>query len=436
MTVLPKLDHNDSLWPARHMRRPGTMARHHAVGDFVLWPHVGRVQAAGGGADACLKEHSGKGRARGTASAGESGASGPPQKVNGIDRRGGVFPTLLFTKRRPPPTAALCARPPSLPCRPCVTMSFPYHQYVDYSNPATPRVYAWEVASSTSTSEHDAALKMPPQDPQQQLQPQQISPSQLQPQQISPSQLQLHQLPLPLPQAQHPPRHTSPQELRSQHQQPAQYAPQQPQPQQQQRAPAPQTIHVPPPPAAGQPQYRFETITEQDFVSATAPRRRGASKPPLHVDTARPASSASAPAGSPSALSSAGAGPLRVPHARAHAQAAHPYRGARPQSRAASGSGSGAGVGQAQHGAVRSRRVSEMHASSPGAQTPLGAAAATTSAGGVVPPAVGTAMAVSCPAADSWRESLLGLSGASETRTPGAGGRCVLTCGPCPLPVS
>ena len=268
-----------------------------------------------------------------------------------------------------------------------------YHQYVDYSNPATPRVYAssWEVASATS--DQDPTLQLPPQqqqDPQQQ-------------QQISPSQLQLQQL--PPPQLQQP---STPQELVHQlHHQPPH----------QQYTPHPQTIHVAP--TVAQPQYRFETITEEDFAhvhaSATgerpgSSRRRGASKPPsLHVDTSRP-SSTSAAVASPSALSSAGGGtgPLRVPHSsRTHVQSAHPYR--RPQSRAASGSGSGsaaAGVASAQ-APVRSRRVSELQ-SAQTLETSVGGA----HAGSAAPlPTVGTAMAVSCPASTSWREGLLGLAG-------------------------
>ena len=281
-----------------------------------------------------------------------------------------------------------------------MTMSFQYHQYVDYSNPATPRVYAssWEVASATS--DQDPTLQLPP---QQQQEPQQQ-------QQISPSQLQLQQLPPPLPL---PPQHqqpSTPQELvhQLQHQPPSTHH---------QYTPHPQTIHVAP--SVAQPQYRFETITEQDFAHTHASasgerpgssRRRGASKPPsLHVDTSR-ASSTSAAVASPSALSSAGGGtgPLRVPHlSRTHVQSAHPYR--RPQSRAASGSGAGsaaAGVASAQ-APVRSRRVSELQ-SAQTLETSVGGAHA---GSGAPLPTVGTAMAVSCPASTSWREGLLGLSG-------------------------
>ena len=364
----------------------------------------------------------------------ESGASGPPQKEKGIEGwTRASAPSSLFTRRRRRPLARrdraeqprdVCARPPLscplfavLACR-VFAMSFPYHQYVDYSNPATPRVYAWEVTSSTSASEHDPSLQMPPQDVQQ--------PQQQQVQNISPSQLQLQQLP--------PPRQTSPQELQHQHQQHQQqqipYATQlQPQPQPQHQHP--QTIHVPPTAPAGQATYRFETITEEDFVHPSAPRRRGASRPPLHVDTSRAASSSSgAAAGSPSALSAGvgastgtGTGPLRLPHARGHAQSAHPYR--RPHSRAAGGSGVGAGSssapsgsGSGQQGGVRaSRRVSEPHMTRE-TRTPPGSA---TLVGGIVPPAVGTAQAVSCPAQDSWREGLLGLSRTGQLRTSSAG---------------
>ncbi len=277
----------------------------------------------------------------------------------------------------------------------CVTMSFPYHQYVDYSNPATPRVYAWEAASATS--DQDTAHQLPPQqDPQQSAQPP--------PQQISPSQLQLHQLPL------QPQQPSTPQELVHQlHHQPP------PPPTRQQYTPHPQTIHVAP--SVAQPQYRFETLTEGDFAHASATgerpgssRRRGASKPPsLHVDTSR-ASSASATAAvaspGPSALSSAGGGtgPLRVPHTRAHVQSAHPYR--RPQSQGASGSGTSSVVAPASGAAqapVRSRRVSELQ-SAQTLETSVGGA------GTAALPTVGTAMAVSCPASSSWREGLLGLS--------------------------
>ncbi|RPD56994.1 hypothetical protein L227DRAFT_594959 [Lentinus tigrinus ALCF2SS1-6] len=257
-------------------------------------------------------------------------------------------------------------------------MSFPYPQYVDYSNPATPSVYAWEVASATS--DQDPTLQLPPQDSQ----PQRPQPQQQQ-QQISPSQLQLHQLPLPLPpQLQQLP---TPQEH--------------PPPTRQHYTPHPQTIQVAP--SVAQPHYRFETLTEEDYAHASATgerpgssRRRGASKPPsLHVDTSRASSaSATAAVASPGALSSAGGGtgPLRVPPSRAH-------------SRAASGSGvssAAAGVASAQ-APVRSRRVSELQS----AQT------LETSVGGTrtgVLPTVGTAMAVSCPASSSWREGLLGLS--------------------------
>ncbi|KAI0747040.1 hypothetical protein C8Q80DRAFT_1271850 [Daedaleopsis nitida] len=220
-------------------------------------------------------------------------------------------------------------------------MSFPYHQYVDYSNPTTPRVYNWEVASTKS--DQDTALQLQ-QDPQQSVQ---------QPQQISPSQLQLQQLPPPLlPAHQHHSASGSPQEHIHQLQQLQQPQPQlQPQQLQQQHqfTPHHQTIQVAP--VQAQPQYRFETVTEEDFIHASATgerpgssRRRGASKPPLHVDTSRASSSSAAAAASPgpSGAHSAG-GPLRVPHSRAHVQSAHPYR--RPQSRAASGSGSGASSG-------------------------------------------------------------------------------------------
>ncbi|KAI1797980.1 hypothetical protein LXA43DRAFT_1088132 [Ganoderma leucocontextum] len=308
-------------------------------------------------------------------------------------------------------------------------MSFPYHQYVEYSNPATPRVYAWEVASATS--EQDPSLQL---QQQQQQQPQEPQP---QPQQISPSQLQLQQLPPPL--LQHT-QSSTPQEHQVQQQQLHQQPQPQPQHQHQQHqqyAPH-QTIHVQPPARTPQqPQYRFETVTEEDFVQAsvTGERpgsgssrggsgRRGASKPPpLHVDTSRRASSSSA-AGSPGPATAAGPGTGgRVPPARTHAHvqslSAHPYR--RPQSRAASG-GSGAGAGVAgpsgqQHAPapVRSRHVSELQS----AQTSVGGVSASHTGGAL--PTVGTPMGVSCPASSTWREGLLGLSTAQQQATTGTG---------------
>ncbi|TBU31426.1 hypothetical protein BD311DRAFT_656835 [Dichomitus squalens] len=281
-------------------------------------------------------------------------------------------------------------------------MSFPYHQYVDYSNPATPRVYAWEVASATSDQDPTLQLQQP-QDPQAQAH----TPLQQPQQQISPSQLQLHQLPPPLLQHAQP---STPQEHQVQQQQQQQ--------QQRQQYPTHRTIHVQPPPPTTH-QYRFETVTEEDFMQASASGerpgsgssrsgsgRRGASKPPLHVDTSRRASSSAA--ASPGAPSASGTG--RVPHARTHVQSAHPYR--RPQSRAASGgagSGAGASTGAAsssgqQHAAVRSRRVSELQS----AQTSVGGVSASHTGGAL--PTVGTPLGVSCPAASSWREGLLGLS--------------------------
>ncbi|KAH9887213.1 hypothetical protein C8Q73DRAFT_657097 [Cubamyces lactineus] len=280
-------------------------------------------------------------------------------------------------------------------------MSFPYHQYVDYSNPATPRVYSWDV----TPTEQDA-MHIPQQDPATIQQHQQ---HQQQQERVSPSQLQLQQLPPPPP----PPLTTQEIQQHQQHQQvQIQQAQQHQQHQQAQYTPHPQTISLQPP--SSQPQYRFDNITEEHFIQANATaearpsssssstRRRGASKPPLHVDTSRGASVAS-----PGALSSAGAGvgPLRAPRTRAQTQSAHPYRC--PQSRAASGSSTASGPGHAAESAsVRTRRVSEMQH---------------TSAGGAMP-AVGTAMAVSCPASDTWKEGLLGLS---EEAGGQAGTRCV-----------
>ena len=201
-----------------------------------------------------------------------------------------------------------------------------------------------------------------------------------------------------------------------------------------------------------QPTYRFETITEEDFVQAsvTGERpgsgsssrggggRRGASKPPpqLHVDTSRRASSSAA--ASPGPASAPGTGG-RVPHARTHAHAqsisAHPYLH-RPQSRTAgAGSGSGsvsgrvvAGPSGQQHAPVRSaRRVSELQS----AQTSVGGASASHTGGAL--PTVGTPMGVSCPASSSWREGLLSLSTVTgtgiATRT---GTRCVVDSGVSP----
>lgn len=286
-------------------------------------------------------------------------------------------------------------------------MSFPYHQYVDYSNPATPSVYGWEVASATSTPDQDPAHQLPAQQDSQQ--PAQHHHSQQQ--QISPSQLQLQQLPPPLPLMQHQqpsPSQEQLQQLQQSHQQgQSSHA----------ATPQNQTIQVVPP--SVQPQYRFETVTEEDFIHAHATgerpgasRRRGASKPPsLHVDTSRASTSSAGAVASTSMLSSAGPGPSRVPHSRAHVHSAHPYR--RPQSRAASGSASSAVAGVAQ-APVRTRRLSELQYQT--LQTSVGGAPASTSSTAL--PTVGTAMAVSCPASNAWREGLLGLSNA----------RCVRVC--------
>ncbi|PIL27719.1 hypothetical protein GSI_10872 [Ganoderma sinense ZZ0214-1] len=149
--------------------------------------------------------------------------------------------------------------------------------------------------------------------------------------------------------------------------------------------------------------------------------RRAVSKPPpLHVDTSRRASSSAA--ASPGPASAPGLGPGtggRVPHARtkAHAQSlsAHPYL-RRPQSRVGSGAGAGTGAGvaaglsgqQQQHAPapVRSaRRVSELQS----AQTSVGGVSASHTGGAL--PTVGTPMGLSCPASSSWREGLqLGLA--------------------------
>nr|VWO95779.1 Xyloglucan-specific endo-beta-1,4-glucanase 1 (EC (Glycoside hydrolase family 12 protein XEG1) (GH12 protein XEG1) [Ganoderma boninense] len=188
------------------------------------------------------------------------------------------------------------------------------------------------------------------------------------------------------------------------------------------------------------PQYRFETMTEEDFIQANATgerpssgsssrgggsgnARRAVSKPPpLHVDTSRRASSSAAASPGPASAPGLGLGPGtggRVPHARtkAHAQSlsAHPYL-RRPQSGSGPGTGAGAGAGvaagpsgQPQQRAlapVRSARpVSELQS----AQTGVGGVSASHTGGAL--PTVGTPMGVSCPASSSWREGLqLGLS--------------------------
>ena len=325
-------------------------------------------------------------------------------------------------------------------------MAFPYQQYVEYSNPATPRVYAWEVASATSDQDPSLHLQQQPQDPQPQPPPQQISPS----------QLQLHQLPPPLlqhAQPSTPQEHQVQQQLHQQSHQQPQPQPH-PQPQQHQQYASHQTIHVlPASRTPQQPQYRFETITEEDFIQASATgerpgsgsssrgggsgnARRAMSKPPpLHVDTSRRASSSAAaspaPASAPALAPGTGG---RVPHARTHAHAqslsTHPYL-RRPQSRMGSsgagvGASAGAGVagpsGQQQRAPapapVRSaRRVSELQS----AQTSVGGVSASHTGGAL--PTVGTPMGVSCPASGSWRDGMLGLS------TGSGGARCVVGLG-------
>lgn len=289
-------------------------------------------------------------------------------------------------------------------------MSYTYPQYVDFSNPATPRVYNWEVASTTS--EQDAAFQLQ-QDPQQSAQEHD------QPQHISPSQLQLQQLPpLPLPAHQHQ-QHSasgSPQDSEHTHQL-QQLLQLQPQLQmlQQQLPPHHQTIIIQVAPAQAQPRYRFETVTAENFIHAGAtgerPRSsgsRGTSKAPLRVDTPRASSSSSAAAPATSLgpsggvhAHSAGGPSRRIPRPRAHVQSAHPYR--RPQSRAASSSGGsppGAGVGE--QAPVRSHRVSEL-------QSTLTSVDGVPSFAKALPamPTVGTVKAVSCPAQSSWHEGLV-----------------------------
>ncbi|KAJ2979680.1 hypothetical protein NUW54_g11106 [Trametes sanguinea] len=111
-------------------------------------------------------------------------------------------------------------------------MSFPYHQYVDYSNPATPRVYSWEVPSEQDAlqmqqqqqQQDQAAL----QQQHQQQQQQQVEQQQHQQQErVSPSQLQLQQLPPPPPPLLTPQdvQHQQQQQQRQQQQQQAQYTP-------------------------------------------------------------------------------------------------------------------------------------------------------------------------------------------------------------------
>ncbi|CDO70176.1 hypothetical protein BN946_scf184774.g4 [Trametes cinnabarina] len=174
-------------------------------------------------------------------------------------------------------------------------MSFPY-QYVDYSNPATPRVYSWDVPSEQDAlqmqqqEQHDQAALQQQQHLQQQHQQQQIEQPQQQQQQqerVSPSQLQLQQLPPPPP----PPLLT-PQDVQHHHQQ------QHPQQQRTQYTPHPQTISLQP--AKSQPQYRFDNITE-DHVAPSLFLIYAASHDPETTPTA-------------------------TTHARAHALHAEPMR--------------------------------------------------------------------------------------------------------------
>lgn len=283
-------------------------------------------------------------------------------------------------------------------------MPVPFHQFVEYSNPATPRVYAWEVASTsaTSTSDQDAPLQLPSEQHFQQQDVQQFI--QQQQQHISPSQLQLHQLP--------PTQYQQPLTSQEHHQIQHFQQHQQSQHHNHHQQQAQQQLHVPPQdqvaPSTMQPQYRFETITEEDFVHANATgsrpgtsRRRGASKPPsLHIDTSRASSSSVAAAASPSAQSLTGAGPSRVAYPRPHVHSTHPYR--RPQSTTSSGSDRSSVPPRGQ-ASVTSRRVGEM--SSQTLQTSGGAPTSMSAL-----PTIGTSMAVSCPATNAWREGLLGMS--------------------------
>ncbi|KAM5532169.1 hypothetical protein V8D89_014194 [Ganoderma adspersum] len=181
--------------------------------------------------------------------------------------------------------------------------------------------------------------------------------------------------------------------------------------------------------------HNLSSASKEDFIQASAAgerpgsgsssrgggsgnARRAVSKPPpLHVDTSRRASSSAA--ASPAPASAPGLGPGtggRVPHARTHAHVHHPY--GRPQSRAGSGAGAGvAGPSGQQHAPapVRSaRRVSELQS----AQTSVGGVSASHTGGAL--PTVGTPIGVSCPASGSWLHADATAAVGSAGATPQA----------------
>lgn len=239
-------------------------------------------------------------------------------------------------------------------------MSLP-RRYVHHSNPTTPRVYDWDIQ---------------PQDPQ-------VVPSQgLQLFPINedqPAQLQQQ------PQTQHQ-HQLSPIEVNQQQQE------QEQEPRQQAYEP-PRTIQLQE--RAAKPGYfRFDNMTEQDFLNASASgenvpessttsRRRSPNKSPLRVDTSLLGSSPGALSAGTSVAGTSSSMPMRA--SRTHVQSAHPYR--RPASAAPRTT------------AVRTRQESEQE------QTTRGPATGTIVTC-PLPPMVGTFTPASCPAASSWRDGV------------------------------
>ena len=262
-------------------------------------------------------------------------------------------------------------------------MSYPGYNPFSYSNPPTPQGFNWDGQDSVSTSVST------PQDVQA----------------ISPIVFQHHLSPVdsnattPLvPEPALPPAPTP--------------------------APAPAPLPIPQPPVYEAPRtiqlqeraarnhYRFDNIDESHFRNAEKRKASSAADGDEMPSSTRP--------------SSAGAGPSRVPHGRAHAQS-HPYR--RPHT-ATSPVGSASAPG-AHAAAVResasslpptSRRTSS---SAPRADEPqvLVYERSSQMRTGVTPfavPAVGSGKAVSCPAMSVWRQRTVTSDARSDTQGLGA----------------
>ncbi|CAL1708778.1 unnamed protein product [Somion occarium] len=241
-------------------------------------------------------------------------------------------------------------------------MSFPFQQYVDYSETTTPGAYSWE------GFEQDPIVPT-------------SAPTPNQPASISPPTLQQ---PLQTPTStEHQPQH---------HQQQLQIQPPS-EPQQIQAVfEPPHTAYVEDRFQIQPSQFRFDNIDESHFL-----RQQGGShvgrpntgesssrRPSLRVDVdeVRPSTSGSPPT----------AGPSRVPHGRPHVQVSHPYR--RPES---SGMRSSPASGQSlRPSSSRRERASELHHIEPMPQMRVGVAHPM--------PAVGMgSTTVSCPAISVWR---------------------------------